>query len=230
MWNDPAALDRLSGLLLTATLLFAFWIAGRQAAETWLPVRGVVVHGAVHQETRKGVAPILAGLSGGLFSLDLEAARRGFEALPWVRTATLRRQWPDRLVVELAEQTPAAGWNDVAMVNAQGEVFPVSPLPGLPRFHAPDGTEREVMLRYRTFATRLADQGWHIDAVHVDARHAWRLDLAGGVTVDLGRDHLDERLQRFVTFYPLVMAKVADIRRVDMRYPNGFAVQGAART
>lgn len=230
MWHDPVALDRLSGLVFAATLLSALWFAGRQAAETWLPVRAVEVHGGGHHVDRQAVSAILAGLSGGLFSVDLEVARRGFEALPWVRVASLRRKWPDRLVVDLEEQVPAAAWNDRAMVNAYGEVFPVKPLPGLPRFHGPDGLEKEAMTRYREFTREIAGQSWTIAAIHVDARRAWRIDLADGVTVDLGRDHLDERLKRFMTFYPLVVAKVAGIRRVDMRYPNGFAVQGAART
>lgn len=230
MWHDPAALNRLSGLLLAATVLFALWTAARQAVETWLPVRTIEVLGVGHPETRAGAAPIFKGLAGGLFSIDLEAVRHGFEALPWVRRATVRRQWPDTVVVELEEQVPAAAWNDLAMLNVHGEVFPVRPWPGLPRLHAPDGMEREVAVRYAEFTRVLGDRGWQVAGIRVDARRAWRIELADGVTVDLGRERLDERLQRFATFYPLVVAKVTGIRRVDMRYPNGFAVQGEART
>ncbi|MFA5083049.1 MAG: cell division protein FtsQ/DivIB [Hydrogenophilaceae bacterium] len=230
MWNDPASLNRLSGLLLSATVLFAFWMAGRQAVETWLPIRSVEVRGAMHKETRQAIGPALAGLSGGLFSLDLEAARQGFEALPWVRVAKIRRVWPGSLVVELEEHVPAAAWNDLAVLDVHGEVFPVRPWPGLARFHAPEGMEREVASRYGEYVRQLGGRGWRVAGIRVDARRAWRIDLADGVTIDLGRDRLDERLQRFVTFYPLVLAKVTGIRRVDMRYPNGFAVQGEART
>lgn len=230
MWDDPAALDRLSATLLAATLLFALWQAGRQAAEAWLPVRTVEVHGARQADTRQGIAPVLAGQAGGLLSADLAALRRGFEALPWVRSAAVRRAWPDRLVVELEEHVPAAAWNDLAVLDVHGEVFPVRPWPGLPRVHAPEGMEREVAERYAGFARLLAGHGLGIAALRVDARHAWRIELADGVGIELGRERLDERLRRFVTFYPLVQARVASIRRVDMRYPNGFAVQGEART
>lgn len=230
MWHDPVALNRLSGLILAATVLFAFWMAGRQAVETWLPVHTVEVRGAVHKETRQGIAPIFKGMSGGLFSVDLEAVQQGFEALAWVRAATVRRQWPDGLVVELEEQVPAAAWNDQAMLNVQGEVFPVRPWQGLPRFHAPEGMELEVATRYGEFTRLLGDKGWRIAGIRVDARRAWRIELADGVTVDLGRERLDERLRRFATFYPLVATRVVGIRRVDMRYPNGFAVQGETRT
>ncbi|MDD3528874.1 MAG: cell division protein FtsQ/DivIB [Gallionellaceae bacterium] len=230
MWDDPAALNRLSATLLAATLLFALWLAGRQAAEAWLPVRVVEVHGARHAETRQGIAPLLAGQTGGLLAADLAALRRGFEALPWVRSAAVRRVWPDRLAVELEEHIPAAAWNDLAVLDTHGEVFPVRPWPGLPRVHAPEGVEKEVAARHSAFARLLAEHGLAIAALRVDARHAWRIELSDGVGVELGRERLDERLQRFVTFYPLLQARVAAIRRVDMRYPNGFAVQGEARS
>lgn len=229
MWDNPALLNRLSLLLLTLTLLYAAWAAARQAGEAWLPIRAVEVRGAGHVETRAAIRPVLSGLSGGLFSVDLETARKGFEALPWVRSATIRRIWPDRLAVELEEHVPAAAWNDLAVLNVQGEVFPVRPWPTLPRFHAPEGMEKDVARRYGEFDRVLAGQGWRIAGIRVDARRAWQIVLADGVTVDLGRDRLDERLKRFVTFYPMVTARVADIRRVDMRYPNGFAVQGVSQ-
>lgn len=230
MWDDPVALNRLSGLLLLATLLFSLWMLGGQAVEAWLPVRSVEVRGAAHQETRQGVGPVVFRLSGSLFSVDLEAARQGFESLPWVRSATVRRVWPGSLLVELEEHVPAAAWNDFAMLNVHGEVFPARPWQGLPRFRAPEGMEKEVASRYGEFARVLGDRGWRIVALRVDVRGAWQLSLADGVTVDLGRERLDERLKRFVTFYPMVSARMAGIGRVDMRYPNGFAVQGEVRT
>lgn len=226
MWDNPAILNRVTRMLLLAVLLFALAMAGRQAAETWLPVREVTVSGAAHLETRRAIRPVLAGLSGGLFAVDLAAARRGFEALPWVRSASVRRIWPHGLAVTLEERVPAAAWNDLALLDVHGEVFAAQPWPGLPRLSGPDGMAKEAARRYGEFASALAPGGWRITAIQVDARHTWTVALAGGPTVELGHDRLAERLKRFVAFYPLAASRMAAIRRVDMRYPNGFAVQG----
>jgi hypothetical protein len=70
-----------------------------------------------------------------------------------------------------------------------------------------------------------------IGRLHVDARRmpgVWSWHGAGSARplgVDLGRERMAERLQRFVAFYPLVAAHSGSVRRVDMRYPNGFAVE-----
>ena len=39
MWDNPDALNRLTRLILAATLLFTLWIAGRAALEAWFPFR-----------------------------------------------------------------------------------------------------------------------------------------------------------------------------------------------
>ncbi len=227
MWDDPVTLNRVSRLLLLATAVFVLYMGGRQAVETWLPIRIIEVHGAAHTETRQELRSVLASLRGGLVSMDLAAARLGFEALPWVRRATVRRVWPGRLRVDLQEHVPAAAWNDQAVLDIHGEVFAVRPWPGLPRFSAQEGLEGEVARRYGEFARRLAPYGWRVAAIRVDARYAWQLVLNNGVSIDLGQERLDERLRRFVVFYPPAAARVSGIRRVDMRYPNGFAVSGA---
>lgn len=234
MWNDPRALARITQLTLAATVAFALWMVGRALAEAHLLFRQVEIHGAHHPETRAAVPGIVTSLQGGFFSLDLAAARREFELLPWVREARVRRLWPDRLVVELEEHTPAAAWNDLAILNTHGEVFPAPPWPGLPRVYAPEGSEAEVARRFAEFSATLGAHGWRIETLRVDARRAWQLGLSGGpagvraereLILELGRERLEERLQRFVTFYPMAAAQFSSIARVDMRYPNGFAVR-----
>jgi len=48
---------------------------------------------------------------------------------------------------------------------------------------------------------------------------------ANGLELVLGRDHVEERLARFVRHYPALAADAGRIRQVDLRYTNGFAVE-----
>jgi len=225
MWNDPDAMNLASRLIVAATLVLALWMVGRQAVETWLPVRQVEVNGVLHGQTRSGLREVVMNLSGGLLSVDLAKARQGFESLPWVRSATVRRAWPDTLAVDLEEHVPAAAWNDLAVMDVYGDVFPVRPWKALPRMYAPEGMEQEVAQRYGQFAAQLSPSGWHVASLRVDARHDWQVTLVDGTVVELGREKLAERLARFVTFYPLAVERLSSVSRVDMRYPNGFAAQ-----
>jgi cell division protein FtsQ len=234
VWNDAWALTLVTRLILAATLVFSVYTTARGLAETYLPIREVRVSGAQRPETRAALARIIPQLRGSLFSMDLGATRQAFEAIPWVRRAQISRVWPARLRIYLAEHVPAAAWNGTSVLNVQGEVFPVKPWTGLPDFHAPEGMESEVARQYGAYAGVLADSGLRIATLRVDERHAWRLTLrrddGGTLGLDLGRERMAERLRRFLDFYPLVAAHSGPIRRVDMRYPNGFAVEAGPAT
>lgn len=233
MWDDPQRLNRLSAWLLFATGVFAAVLATRTLTEQLFPLREVTVLGARQAQTRQAIGPVVRGLKGGFFTLDLDAARLAFEELPWVRQATVRRIWPNRLVVEVEEHVPAAAWNGQQMLNVQGERFPVRPWPGLPRVHAPEGSEREVARRLAEFHALLDPAGWRIEALQFSPRGAWRLTLEDSrpeptrprVSLELGRERLAERVRRFVIFYPAAVERLGPLTQIDLRYPNGFAAR-----
>jgi cell division protein FtsQ len=236
MWNDPDALNRLSRWILTVTLLFSLWIIGHAAVERLAPFWRVEVRGADHPEDRQATRTTLNSLRGGFFSLDLDSARLAFEQQPWVRHAQLRRVWPGQLEVVLEEHRAATAWNDRALLNTHGEVFTVAAIEhylSLPRLYAPEGSERETARRYGEFTALAKPLGLRVEQIVVNTRGSWRLRLqaegqsnaAGSVLVELGREHLTERLSRFAQFFPQAVATLGPIARADMRYPNGFAAQ-----
>ncbi len=223
MWNNPDLLNRISGLVVLASVLFALWIVGRAALEAAFPFRQVSVLGANHADTRIEAKKLAGTLAGGFFSMNLHQVHADFEKLPWVRQAQIRRLWPGRLVIELTEHQAAAAWNDRATLDTHGDIFPVLPWTGLPRIYAPEGMQHELARRYGEFAALVKPIDAQVEQIVVSARLSWRVRLTGGISIELGREKLNERLARFTRFYPQAVAAVGPIQRVDMRYPNGFA-------
>ena len=223
MWNNPDLLNRISGMVVLASVLFALWIVGRAALEAAFPFRQVSVLGANHADTRIEAKKLAGTLAGGFFSMNLHQVHADFEKLPWVRQAQIRRLWPGRLVIELTEHQAAAAWNDRATLDTHGDIFPVLPWTGLPRIYAPEGMQHELARRYGEFAALVKPIDAQVEQIVVSARLSWRVRLTGGISIELGREKLNERLARFTRFYPQAVAAVGPIQRVDMRYPNGFA-------
>jgi cell division protein FtsQ len=223
MWNDPARLNQLSGWLFGLAAVVFLLLLARGLTEGLFPFRQVTVLGAHQADTRRDVPERVRQLRGGFFTLDLERARATLEQLPWVSHASVRRLWPNRLVVELTEHVPAAAWNGQQTLDTHGRLFPVKPWPSLPRIHAPEGTQLEVARRLGEFHHLLRDAGLRLEAVQVSPRRSWRLVLAGGVSLELGRERMEERVRRFVAFYPNAVRLLGPMTQIDLRYPNGFA-------
>jgi cell division protein FtsQ len=161
-------------------------------------------------------------------SVDLEAVRRRVEELPWVDRARVQRRWPRGLRIEVTEQVAAARWGESGLLNTRGELFIKEARhvpPELPRLTGPEGSEWQVAQRYLSVQGRLIEAGMRLAALDLDARGAWQLELANGVSVRLGRRQVDERLDCFIrTALPVLGGEAAEISYIDMRYSNGFAI------
>jgi len=185
-------------------------------------IRGELMHvkrGQIEEVVRRE-------LKGSFFTVNLDAARTAFERLPWVRGASVRRQWPARLDVVLEEHVPIARWGRDTLINTHGEEFHAAYEGDLPVFAGPDGAAREVTIQYRYFQRSLAAIGEAPVEVQVSERRAWQVKLKSGLSLELGRENIEARLDRFVALHNRTLGRLGRrVDYVDLRYANGFAVR-----
>lgn len=228
MWNNPQALNRLTGAAIVAALAMSLaGLLSRAANMDTFAVGQIHLVGDVAHVTREQVETIVIDeLKGTFFTVDLVSARAAFEKLPWVRRVDIRRRWPNRLEVAVEEHRELARWGNTALVNTYGEMFEGASNKRLPVFEAPAGTHAEVAKHYRQFNEVLAPIGRGVHRIELSERRAWRLYLDDGTVVELGRDGVVARLEGFVGVYGRSVAELSGgVRYVDLRYANGFAVR-----
>lgn len=228
MWNDHVLLNRVASWLTgAACLALSYALLLLLVRLPVFAVREVGVSASAAHTTREQVQTLVESeLHGNFFTLDLEQARVAFEKLPWVRRASLRRAWPDRLEVDLEEHVALARWRDTGLVNTHGEVFEAASDQTLPVFVGPSGAASEMTDQFRKFQAVLAPLGRTTSELHLSARGAWELKLDDGYALELGRQDMAGRVARFATAYPQASARLpGGVYRVDLRYPNGFAVR-----
>ena len=200
-----------------------------------LSLQGEVMH--VNEVTVR--ANVVPQLSGGLFGLDLKAARQAFEALPWVRRAVVRREFPNGLRVQLQEHHAVAFWgpeDEPALLNNFGEVFEANvgevDADNLPRLDGPSNRAAEVLLMYQQLRPQLALLDFGIDVLELSNRGAWRMQLDNGAVVELGTGSAAEihaRIDRFVHSVTQVAARhgrrTTALESADLRYAQGYALK-----
>jgi len=238
----------------TATVLFAACIVLLAAALGWWALRhplfaigGITVQGDVAHNNvatlRANVAPRLAG---NFFTVDLQRAREAFESVPWVRQAVVRRQFPNRLRVQLQEHSAEAFWgaeSESRLVNSFGEVFEANPgdveQENIPRLAGPDGSSAQVLAMYRRLKPLFEPLELGVEQLVLTNRGGWTLHLDSGAVVELGRGTADEvlaRSQRFAQTLTQVTSKYGRrpeaLVTADLRHADGYAVRlrGVATT
>lgn len=224
-------------LALLLCMMVAGFVFASQQLWQWaqkpssFPIRAVRVTGQLAHVTPDQIQKIMAAdLSGGFFSLHLNTAKQAILALPWVDRVSFRRVWPAQLNVHLTEEQPIARFGKTGVLNADGHVFypAVQTIPtDLPIFYGQEEQISLLMSFYQALNKLSNRLNLSVISLHVSNAQSWRLRLSNQISVVLGQtDHALDRFQRFVVAYPkITTASKRPIKSVDLRYPDGVAVQ-----
>jgi cell division protein FtsQ len=257
VWNEARTINRLANTLMVLAVLAMlaggiYWLIQRPQFELQAIEIEPAPNSTLHYVTPASIQNAIAGnLTGNFFTINLVDAQKVFEDAPWVRSASVRRIWPNAIRVSIEEQQPLALWNESQMLNTWGQVFTANQ--GeldddvvLPQFDGPEGKEGLVVNRYAELARWFAPLDVTVRKLSLSDRLAWQVTLSNGMTLALGRDPgadapdpqggipgalpFAERIQRFVQALPMASQKIGDraVTHADLRYPNGFALTLAA--
>ncbi|MDX1677675.1 cell division protein FtsQ/DivIB [Arsukibacterium sp.] len=216
------------GMLSWGGLQVYGWIQSQQGA----PIKQVRLYGNFqHIQQQLLQQQLQQEYVGNFFRVNVDQVQQFLQQQPWVYQAAVRKQWPDTLVVVVTEQQPVAIWNQQQLLNNKGELF-IAPLneliPALPKLHGPEGSEQDALTMFHHIQALLQLHQFSAEQLWLTERFSWRLQLQGGVALQLGRQDTMKRIQRFIELYPAMQQhREQELAEVDLRYDTGIAVRYA---
>ena len=181
-------------------------------------------------------APIFvaAGVSdtSSLLFLDCEAAREGLQKLPLVRSAQVRKLFPDTLAITIEERTPYALWQldgAVSVVADDGTILDhavpdrFATLPLLVGLGA-DKRAHEII----SLLDAVPTISKRVRAATLVAERRWNLTLDNGVVVRLPEQGADQALSTLVDLEHDGKVLETDVLAVDLRLPDRVAFRLSA--
>ena len=241
LMNLTAAVLAAIGVLALVGML-ALWVVRQPVfAVRSIHIEGDLAHNSV-LTIRANATPRLVG---NFYTLDLAAARRAFESVPWVRQAVVKRDWPNRLSVQLEEHRPVALWAeghsgdadanaaDDKLVNSHGEVFEANlgdvEDDALPTLRGPEGSAPHMLALLARLQPVFDTLDVRIEALELSGRGSWRTELDSGAQVELGRGDDDEVIARTQVFAATLTQVTQRYQRplqyADLRHSEGYAVR-----
>ncbi len=221
-------------------------VLGVVAGLAWVtlnrPVGSVIIEGELTKADRAAVrAALEPSLNTGLLRLDLDSVVAQVDALAWPQSISVRRVWPNQLVVGVVKQQVVAAWNDHEYLTSTGKIVTLATAPArgdvpLPKLRAAHASPAKVLEIYQRLAALTQSQQY--DAQHQqrlivlteDSLGAWQVTLAPALIVKLGSAKsvagLADRLRRFF----IVRQQQPDdaqrtLRYADARYESGVALR-----
>lgn len=218
-------------IILTALLILAggWWGWLQIDRQGNKPIRYVKIEGAFQYIGKDRLKQVLnPQMKLGYYHADMDAIHQAIKSLPLVDKVDVKRVWPDAVTIKITEQKPIVRWGSNALLNKQGDVLipdNIEDFKNLPLITGPEGQEKKLLEIMKGVYIVLKDKSMQLAEFHVNERRAWRIKLASGLEMQLGRKAPLENMQRFLKTMDLLgEEQIAMIASVDTRYPNGFAV------
>lgn len=213
-------------------LVWAVWQNG--VLGNVLPIKTVNVVGELKWVQQAGLkAAMLGKVDAGFFNINVKSLKQSVENMPWVRTVSVRRVWPDSIELNIKEQQPTARWGERYLLNSAGLLFrPNSnniPM-DLPVLIGPEGQHKQLLRKYQALRSLLSEAHLRIAALNISDRRAMELKLDNGIRLLFGRvseaSDAQTAVKRFVKACKNGLAKrLVNIELIDLRYTNGFSVR-----
>jgi cell division protein FtsQ len=214
----------LAGIAAAALLAVAAWQGYREVIAQ--PFAHVVFTGDLDRLPQRDLEALTRSIQAATpAQSSLADVREAARRVPWVREATVRRSYPGTVEIRFEAHRALARWNEAQLVSPEGAVFTAEEPAALPRFRGPDGNAPEMAREYPRLTAALAPLESPIAELRLSARGAWQVALQSGLVLDLGRGEVTARAERLAAAWPQLVGQGMEVKQVDLRYPNGFALR-----
>ena len=164
-------------------------------------------------------------------TLSLKKLQHDLQQHPCIKLASIKRSWPDKLIITLQEKKPLLRWND-ALITEEGDLFTpykTRDIPGLVQFNSVNAPQANTIKKYNNLSKILSDYGLSASIVNLSKNGDWEIVLNNSVVIYLGRQHIIKRITRFAKAYAALEAEQdTPPLSIDLRYSRGMAVKWSA--
>jgi cell division protein FtsQ len=205
--------------------------AGEAVGDAGFRVKSVDIQGIRRMDPRPVYDIALDQKTTAMPLVDVTDIRNRLLQFGWVKDARVSRRFPDTLVIDIVERTPAALWQDdqrLSLIDAEGVVLdrvPVSQMPDLPLLIGKGANRHSVVLE------QLLDKAPALKAQLVSAtwvgQRRWDLSFQSGETVSLpeGDALASAALVKFAKMDKSAGLLGRGIVRFDLRIPGKMTVR-----
>ena len=189
------------------------------------PINVVEITSTSSNYDNEKINDIVLSIQGqDLLSLDLNVIKSNIRSDGWIRDVEIKKSFPDKLEIIIISQEPYAIYNSKIMMT-DGTIIEASLLPtDLPIIH--DHTYDSLGSMNTMILTGNLLQKLDLDIKKIEIHNSLIKVFTSTNILISDRDNYEVNLNRLVlSFKDLQKLFKRDIKSIDMRYSNGFAIK-----
>ena len=245
LWNCPNSMTTVTRIVLMFSVLCLIitmfqWFFSQPNFHLKYLILNISSDNVQHVKPKELKKLVIMELNGTALTTDLGPIYKSVLSHPWIKEATVRRIWPNKILVNLVEHNIIGVWSDGRFVTQAGKLLQFDKLQSesinkekncfLLKLDGPNETVTAVLDRARMISKKAIKVGLQTTGVQLTSQYDWRVFFSNGMKMELGGENLEtpleKRLDNFFNSIAWVRKKIKnDLISVDLRYAHGFAFE-----
>ena len=245
LWNCPNSMTTVTRIVLMFSVLCLIitmfqWFFSQPNFHLKYLILNISSDNVQHVKPKELKKLVIMELNGTALTTDLGPIYKSVLSHPWIKEATVRRIWPNKILVNLVEHNIIGVWSDGRFVTQAGKLLQFDKLQSesinkekncfLLKLDGPNETVTAVLDRARMISKKAIKVGLQTTGVQLTNQYDWRVFFSNGMKMELGGENLEtpleKRLDNFFNSIEWVRKKIKkDLISVDLRYAQGFAFE-----
>lgn len=245
LWNCPNSMTTVTRIVLMFSVLCLIitmlpWFFSQPNFHLKYLILNISSDNVQHVKPKELKKLVIMELNGTALTTDLGPIYKSVLSHPWIKEATVRRIWPNKILVNLVEHNIIGVWSDGRFVTQAGKLLQFDKLQSesinkekncfLLKLDGPNETVTAVLDRARMISKKASKVGLQTTGVQLTSQYDWRVFFSNGMKMELGGENLEtpleKRLDNFFNSIEWVRKKIKkDLISVDLRYAQGFAFE-----
>ena len=209
-----------------------FKAAAESLADAGFRVEEVMLEGRANESSAQIMKALDISRGAPLMTVDLKSARTRLEELPWIRVASVEREFPATVRVRIVERRPLALWqrkNELVLVDDEGGMITSQKLERFPDLLVLVG--KDAPMHATALLSILAhepDLKKRVNAAVRVGDRRWNIRMDNGVYVRLPETDALSAWQRFARLERQHKLLKQDLLSIDLRIPDQLIVRTRA--
>ena len=245
LWNCPNSMTTVTRIVLMFSVLCLIitmlqWFFSQPNFHLKYLILNISSDNVQHVKPKELKKLVIMELNGTALTTDLGPIYKSVLSHPWIKEATVRRIWPNKILVNLVEHNIIGVWSDGRFVTQAGKLLQFDKLQSesinkekncfLLKLDGPNETVTAVLDRASMISKKASKVGLQTTGVQLTSQYDWRVFFSNGMKMELGGENLgtplEKRLDNFFNSIAWVRKKIKkDLISVDLRYAHGFAFE-----
>lgn len=224
--DNAKLVNRLSFLFLVFSCILIVSSTAFYVINNWFQIEKITITGNTTHITSSQLSYIAKNkLQGTFFTLDINRLQQEFKQIPWVKSVTVMRDFPNSITVIIDEFKVLARLGEDALISTSGNVFSgADNNPNLPTFYTSKELVEDTLNVYNNLQPILNKRQWQLDKLDTSNPNLTKIYLKDGMTVVICGNDVITKFKTIDLYLERIKQVKPNLTYINMCYKNALAI------